>query len=564
MPPLVECVPNFSEGRDRRIIDAIAGAISETPRVRLLDVDSGADTNRTVYTFVGPPEAVGDAACNAAARAVELIDMTRHRGAHPRLGAMDVCPFVPVADVTMDDCVGLARAVGRRIGDGLDVPVYFYECAATSESRRSLSAIRQGEYEGLAARLVDPAWAPDAGPRAFRPKTGAFVIGARQFLLAYNVNLNTTDRRLAHEVALSIRETGRIARDDRGEPVRDEHGEPTRIPGRLKGVRAIGWYIDAYRQAQVSINLTDFHVTPLHEVFEVVCEEARQRGLIVTGSELVGLTPIEPLLAAGRHFLGRQGKPRAAADRDLVSMAVTSLGLSQLTPFDPEAKIIEYCMREPRPLVAESVDRFVDEIASASPAPGGGSTAALLGALGAALAAMVAQLAAGKSEAALEASTKVGERAHHVKARLVDAIDADAAAFRAVMDATRMPRGSVERDTARACALDAAAERATLVPLESARLCAEAAEAALDAARLGHRPSASDAGVAALAARAGAEAAALNVAINLPAIRDAAKRAHLHAETDLAVRRARAAAAATLEQVAVFLPTDFLAGMRTA
>jgi len=555
MPPLVECVPNFSEGRDRRIIEAIAAAISATSHVRLLDVDSGTDTNRTVYTFVGPPDAVGDAAFNAASCAVDLIDMTRHRGAHPRLGAMDVCPFVPVSDVTMADCVTLAHAVGRRIGDQLDVPVFFYEYAATSESRRALSAIRQGEYEGLAARLTGPDWTPDAGPRAFRPRAGAFVVGARQFLLAYNVNLNTTDRRLAHDIALSIRETGRIQRDVDGQPVRDGNGEPVRIPGRLKGVRAIGWYIDAYRQAQVSVNVTDFHTTPLHEVFEAVCDEASKRGLVVTGSELVGLTPIEPLLAAGRHFLGRQGKPRAAAERDLVSMATTSLGLAQLTPFDPQAKIIEYRIREPRPLVALSVDRFVDEVASESPAPGGGSTAALLGAVGAALAAMVAQLAVGKSDTALEASTRVGERAHRVKARLVDAIDEDATAFRAVMEAIRMPRGSVEHDAARALALDAAAERATLVPLESARLCADVAETALEAVRLGHRPSASDAGVAALAARAGAEAAALNVAINLPAIRDTAHRAHLQAEADLAVRRAREAATATLEQVAALLPS---------
>jgi glutamate formiminotransferase/formiminotetrahydrofolate cyclodeaminase len=548
---LVECVPNFSEGRDRAVIDAIAQAIRAVDGVKLLDVDPGADTNRTVYTFVGNPEGVGEAAFRAASKAVELIDMSRHRGAHPRIGSMDVCPFVPVADITMAECALLARRVGRRIGDTLGVPVYFYEHAAAREERRSLATIRAGEYEGLPQKLADPQWAPDAGPASFNPRAGAFVVGAREFLIAYNINLNTTDRRLAHDIALSIRETGRLLRDEAGEVVRDDLGRAMRTPGRLKAVRAIGWYISEYRQAQVSINLLDFHATPLHVVFETVREEADTRGLLVTGSELVGLTPLEPLLAAGRYFLRKQRRSAGVPEAHLLDLAVRSLGLGQLAPFDPGKKVIEYQVRSRGRLAQVSVDRFVDEVSADTPTPGGGSAAALAGSLGAALAAMVANLTTGKKgyEAVWDASSSLAEQAQALKAMLVAAIDADAAAFDGVLEAMRLPKSTPEEERARAAAMARAAQEATRIPLETAGRCADAAWLAAEAAASGSKASASDAGVAALLARSGAEGAALNVLTNLPSIDDPEFRARCEREAAEAVRRARDSAEQAIANV---------------
>lgn len=552
---LVECVPNFSEGRDKAVIDAIAQAIAGVSGVKLLDVDPGADTNRTVFTFVGDPEAVSEAAFRAARRAVELIDMSRHKGAHPRIGAMDVCPFVPVAGITMAECAALARALGERIGRELEVPVYFYEHAATRESRRSLAAIRAGEYEGLAAKLADPEWAPDAGPARFNPRTGAFVVGARQFLIAYNVNLNTTDRRLANEIALTIRETGRLKRDEAGRPIVDAEGREVRVPG-LKAVRAIGWYIEAYRRAQVSINLLDFEVTPLHAVFEAVRAEAEKLGLLVTGSELVGLTPLAPMLAAGRHFLRKQGKSAGVPERDLVEMAVRSLGLADVAPFDPAKKIIEYHFRPPATLASRSLRDFVDDVSTESPAPGGGSVAALAGSLAAALAAMVANLTVGKRgyEAEWTGLAELAADAQRIKARLVAAIDADTEAFNRLMEAMRMPKATPAQQEARARAMEEAAQGAARVPLETARACAEAAALAIEVARRGNRSSASDAGVAAAMARAGCEGAALNVLINLASITDATFRTNASGEVDALVRRTRELAAGALAAVNAVLP----------
>lgn len=552
---LVECVPNFSEGRDKAVIDAIAQAIAGVSGVKLLDVDPGADTNRTVFTFVGDPEAVSEAAFRAARRAVELIDMSRHKGAHPRIGAMDVCPFVPVAGITMAECAALARALGERIGRELEVPVYFYEHAATRESRRSLAAIRAGEYEGLAAKLADPEWAPDAGPARFNPRTGAFVVGARQFLIAYNVNLNTTDRRLANEIALTIRETGRLKRDEAGRPVVEAEGRDVRVPG-LKAVRAIGWYIEAYRRAQVSINLLDFEVTPLHAVFEAVRAEAEKLGLLVTGSELVGLTPLAPMLAAGRHFLRKQGKSAGVPERDLVEMAVRSLGLADVAPFDPAKKIIEYHFRPPAPLASRSLRDFVDDVSTESPAPGGGSVAALAGSLAAALAAMVANLTVGKRgyEAEWTGLAELAADAQRIKAQLVAAIDADAEAFNRLMEAMRMPKATPAQQEARARAMEEAAQGAARVPLETARACAEAAALAVEVARRGNRSSASDAGVAAAMARAGCEGAALNVLINLASITDTTFRTNASGEVDALVRRTRELAAEALAAVSAALP----------
>lgn len=534
MARLVECVPNFSEGRNRAVIEAIADAIRAVADVKLLDVDPGADTNRTVYTFVGPPEAVAEAAVRSAHRAYELIDMAKHHGAHPRMGAMDVCPIVPIAGVTMDECVEIARGIGRRIAEDLKLPVYFYEYAATSDERRSLATVRAGEYEGLERKLQDPHWAPDAGPARFDPRFGAPIVGAREFLIAYNVNLNTRDRKLANEIALDIRENGRLKRDAQGNVVLDENGQQARNPGRLKAVRAIGWYIDQYRQAQVSINLINYKETPLHLVFETVREEAEKRGLIVTGSELVGLMPLQPLLDAGHYYLLKQGKSAGAPEREVVEMAVRSLGLDQLGPFDADKKVIEYQFRQPGPLVSMPVNRFVDEVSSDSPAPGGGSVAALAGSLAAALSAMVANLTVGKKgyESDWKELIELSVRAQQVKDQLVRAVDEDTEAFNGVMAAMRMPKATPEQQAARAQALEEGYQAAARVPLQTARFCVEALRLALVAAIKGNTNSASDAGVAALMARAGVEGAVLNVLINLGSVKDPSFRKACLAEAE--------------------------------
>jgi glutamate formiminotransferase / formiminotetrahydrofolate cyclodeaminase len=520
---LVECVPNFSEGRDKAVIDAIAGAIRAVSGVTLLDVDPGADTNRTVYTFVGEPEPVVEAAVRAAACARGLIDMAKHEGAHPRMGALDVCPFVPVAGISMDECVALAKEAAKRIAQATEAPVYLYEYAAGRPERRSLADIRSGEYEALAEKLTKPEWKPDYGPQAFVPSWGATVVGARDFLIAYNVNLNTRDKKLANEVALSVREGGRAARDEAGNIRKGADGKNIMLPGRLKHVRAIGWYIDSYRCAQVSINLTNYKETPLHAVFEAVKEEAEKLGLLVTGSELVGLVPLEPIVLAGRHFMKKMGKGEGAPEKELIEAAARSMGLSSVAPFEPAKKIIEYTAKAPAPLMAMTVDAFVDEVSSDSPAPGGGSVAALAGALAAALAAMVANLTVGKKgyEATWEAMSALALRAQAVKARLARAVDEDTDAFNAVMEAMKLPKKSPEESAAREAALQEGYKAAVRVPLETAEACVEALALAKEAVG-GNRNSASDAGVAALMARAGVHGAALNVLINLGSINDAA------------------------------------------
>ena len=524
MPALVECVPNFSEGRDRSVIEAISRAISGVTGVRLLDVDAGADTNRTVYTFVGTPDAVSEAAFQGAVAASGLIDMSKHEGAHPRMGALDVCPIVPISGVTMDQCVEVSRALGRRLAEALALPVYFYEYAATRPERRNLADIRAGEYEGLRQKLVNPDWAPDAGPAVFNERLGATVVGAREFLIAYNVNVNTRDQKLANEVALNIREAGRLKRDSQGQVVTDAQGRELRVPGRLKAVKAIGWYIEQYRQAQVSINLLSYRTTPLHEVFETSREEAAKLGLVATGSELVGMTPLEPLLDAGRYYLQKQGRSPGLPERELVEIAVQSLGLAQLSPFDPDKRIIEYAVRVAAPLVSTTVERFVDEVSSNSPAPGGGSVAALAGSLGAALAAMVANLTVGKAgyESAWAPLSTLAERAQVLKAALLRAVDEDTKAFDDVLAAMRLPKLTEEQKAARSSAIAVAYEKATAVPLATARLCLQALELTEQAAASGNRNSASDAGVGALLAKAGLDAALMNVRINLPSVKEGA------------------------------------------
>lgn len=555
MTRIVECVPNISEGRDRAKIDAIVAAATSVDGVVLLDVDPGEATNRTVITFVGEPEAVVEAAFRLVRRAAELIDMRHHSGEHARMGATDVCPFVPVRGVTMEDCARFAAELGERIGRELEIPVYLYERAAREEKRRNLASVRAGEYEGLGKKLADPAWKPDFGPAVFGARqqgSGAMAVGAREFLIAWNFNLNTKDAKLAHEVALSVREAGRWARDGKGKFLRDDAGEKVREPGRLKATKAVGWYIDEYRRAQISMNLTDHRVTPLGTAFDVVCEEAAARGLRVTGAEIVGLVPLDSLLEAGRHFLVKQGRCPGVSEAELVETAVVSMGLSELVPFDPEQKVIDWRVsaRGGR-LVDLSLTGFADLLASDAPAPGGGSTAALCGALGAGLAAMVANLTHGRKDYRQhdEEMAAVAERGQRLKERFLALVDADTAAFDRVMTAMKLPKGSDEEQAARAEALESANRDATLVPFQTVEACLPALELAEAVAARGNANSLSDAGVAALALGTAADGAAMNVRINLAGIADKAWAADLDRRTAAALAALHARRDALLASV---------------
>ncbi len=521
---LVECVPNFSEGRDLDKIRAITGEIEAVPGTKLLDVDPGASTNRTVVTFVGSPEAVLEAAFRAIAKAAEVIDMSAHRGAHPRMGATDVCPFVPVSGVTMDDCVELAAKLGRRVADELGIPVYLYEAAARKPERRNLATVRAGEYEGLAEKLKQSRWAPDFGRPEFNAKSGATIIGAREFLIAYNINLNTRDRKLAHEIALSLRESGRAKRDKDGNVVKDARGQTVKVPGRFKDVKSVGWYVEDYGVAQISVNFTNYRKTPVHVVFDEAVRLAAKLGLRVTGSELVGLIPKEALLMAGRFYLEKQGKSPGVPETELIRMAVRSLGLSDVVPFEPDKKIIEYQVREPgTALVGLTLRGFADELSMDSPAPGGGSVAALCGALSAGLSAMVANLTVGKKgyEDVREDMIGTAVKAQALKDFLLEAVDRDTQAFNKVMEAFRLPKTTPEQAEEKDKAVEAANKDATLVPLEVLEKAVEAVGLARIAASKGNRNSMSDAGVAGLAAQAAGEGAYDNVLINLGGIKDA-------------------------------------------
>ncbi len=521
---LVECVPNFSEGRDPDKIRAITREIEAVPGVKLLDVDPGASTNRTVVTFIGAPEAVREAAFRAIAKAAEVIDMRAHKGAHPRMGATDVCPFVPVSGVTMKDCVRLAAELGRRVADELAIPVYLYEAAARKPERRNLATVRAGEYEGLPEKLKDSRWAPDFGQAVFNAKSGATIIGAREFLIAYNFNLNTRDRKLAHEIALSLRESGRARRDKDGNVVKDARGDTVMVPGKFKEVKSVGWYVEDYGVAQISVNFTNYRTTPVHVVFDEAVRLAGRLGLRVTGSELVGLIPKEALLMAGRYYLEKQGKSPGVPEEELIRMAVRSLGLSDVVPFDPEKKIIENQVREPGPaLVGMTLRGFADELSMDSPAPGGGSVAALCGALSAGLAAMVANLTVGKKgyEAARADMIATAVRAQALKDGLLEAVDRDTRAFNKVIDAFRLPKTSPEQAEEKERAIEEANKEATLVPLEVLEKAVEAVGLAKVVAAKGNKNSVSDAGVAGLSGQAAGEGAYYNVLANLPGIKDA-------------------------------------------
>ena len=528
---LVECVPNISEGRRPEIYNAVAAAAASISGVTLLNVDPGADTNRTVITFVGDPEAVLEAAFQLVRKGVELIDMTKHRGAHPRLGAVDVVPFIPISGVTMDDCVALARRLGERVGKELRVPVYLYEHACSAPHRRNLADIREGEYEGCAVKLRDDRWKPDYGPAEFVPKSGATIIGARKFLVAYNVNINTMDKRLANRVAFDVRERGRMKRDENDNPLLDDKGEPVWEPGILKSVKAVGWVIPEFGTAQISINLTDLDVTPLHLAFDTCDERARERGLRVTGSEIVGLVPLSVLLEAGRHYLAKMGRPAGVPESALVHTAIRTLGLSEVKDFDPKERVIEYRLASTARLASLSIREFTDELSSNSPAPGGGSVAALAASLAAGLAAMVAVLSHEKKgfERKQKDLDAIAVRAQQLKDQLLAAVDADTAAFDVLLEAMRMPQGP-DRDAALANATVGATE----VPLGVLEKCPEVLELCREVGRIGLQASLSDAGVGVQMARAAAAGAYQNVCINLAGLAAGPRKRDLLARADKA------------------------------
>ena len=518
--PLMECVPNFSEGRRKTVIDKISAAFGSVEGTRLLDVDPGQATNRTVMTLVGSPAAVVEAAYRAIAEAAALIDMREHRGEHARMGATDVCPLIPIAGMTVEEAVEWSRILAERVGRLLGIPVYLYEYSATAPHRRNLADIRAGEYEGLAARMKSEGWTPDFGPAEFNPLSGATVIGARDLLVAYNVNLNTVSTRLANSVAFDVREAGRVLRD--GHPVTgkirtDAHGEPLRQPGTCKSVKGVGWYIPEYQTAQVSMNLTRLSDTDLHEAYEAVWDSAQRRGLRVTGSELVGLVPLESMRKAGKYYLKKAGRSAGASDAELIESAVQSLGLRQLGPFDPQKKIIEYAMQAPRGRLASMpLGDLADLTASDAPAPGGGSVAAAMGALGAALGAMVANLSAHKRgwENELEFYSQLAEKLQDAKEELLVAVDKDTEAFEGVMKALALPKQSPEQQAERKAALDEANLEALQVPLETMEAVARLVPLLEQILLKGNPGSRSDAMVGLLAARAALEGAYWNVRIN--------------------------------------------------
>jgi glutamate formiminotransferase/formiminotetrahydrofolate cyclodeaminase len=531
MQKLIECVPNFSEGRDENVIRKITDAIKSADGVSLLDVDPGATTNRTVVTLVGTPDAVVEAAFRGVKKAAELIDMRKHRGAHPRMGATDVCPFIPVSNVTWEEAIECARKLGKRVGEELGIPIYLYEKAAKDKSRSNLAVIRAGEYEGFAEKIKQPEWKPDFGPAKLNERAGATVIGAREFLVAYNVNLNTKSVRRANSVAFDVREQGRFKTEDgspSGKKALDEKGEPVRIPGMLKHVKAIGWFVKEYGIAQVSMNLTNIDETPLYAAFDACAESANKRGLRVTGSEIVGMVPKRCLTDAGRYFLRKQQWSEGASEEELIDIAVKSMGLSELKPFDPTEKVIELKIESPsrtgtkKSLLKMNLREFCNETLSDSPAPGGGSVAALMGALGASLGGMVANLSAGKRgwDDKLQYFSDWAVKAQKLKDELLALVDEDTAAFNKVMDAFGLPKGSDEEKKTRAVAIESATKYAAEIPLKVMETASKSYELLAEMAEKGNPASVSDVGVGALATRACVDGAALNVRINLGQLKD--------------------------------------------
>ncbi|MDP4240175.1 MAG: glutamate formimidoyltransferase [Bacteroidota bacterium] len=530
MNRIIECVPNFSEGNNMEIINQIAHEIKSVEGVKLIDIDPGKATNRTVITFVGTPDEVCEAAFRAVKKASELIDMSKHKGEHPRFGATDVLPLIPVKGITMEETVDYARKLGKRIGEELRIPIYCYEFAASEEKRRNLANCRAGEYEGLPQKLIDPAWKPDFGPAEFNEvvrKSGAIALSARNFLIAYNVNLNTTSTRWANSIAYDIREKGRVKREGNpltGKIVKDEHGNNVYTPGLLKGVKGIGWYIEEYGIAQLSFNITDITVASMHQVFELACERAALRGIRVTGSELIGVIPLKAMLDAGKYFLQKQKRSTGISDEEILKIAVKSLGLDELAPFDPKKKIIEYLMEDPsqKKLVDLTVQQFTHETASESAAPGGGSISACMGAMGAALGTMVANLSAHKKgwEDRWEEFSDWADKGKAYHDELLRLIDEDTLAFNGIMAAFSLPKKNELDKQQRMEAIQLATRTAMEIPFKVMQVSYNSMEVMMNMAQTGNPNSVSDAGVGALAARSAVLGAGLNVRINASGLAD--------------------------------------------
>lgn len=527
MKQLIECVPNISEGRNPEIYNTIAQTVEQIEGIKLLDVDPGAATNRTVITFVGEPKPVLDAAFLLIQKAHELIDMSNHSGEHPRFGATDVCPLIPIANITMEEVVKLAHKLGERIGNELNLSGYYYEAAATKDERKNLATVRSGEYEGLSKKLKQADWKPDFGPAKFNKKFGCVAVGARDFLVAYNVNLNTTSKRRANSIAFDVREKGRIKRE--GDPVtgtivKDKEGMPEWIPGKLKAVKGIAWFIEEYGIAQVSMNLTNISITAVHEAFEACRESANQRGLRVTGSELVGLIPKKSLIEAGKFYLKQQNRSTGIAETELIKIAVKSLGLDDLAPFDPQKKVIEYVMESPeaQPLIKMPLWSFADMTASESPAPGGGSIAAYVAVLGVALGTMVANLSSHKRgwDDKIEFNSNWAEKGQILKKELLNLVDEDTQAFNELMAAFRLKKNTEEATKVRQEAIEAATKNAIEVPFRVMQKALESMDIMKAMAEEGMQSSVSDAGVGALCARSAVKGAFLNVKINAKDIED--------------------------------------------
>jgi glutamate formiminotransferase/formiminotetrahydrofolate cyclodeaminase len=524
---LLECVPNISEGRNENIIRAIAGEVETVDGVKLLNVDPGKATNRTVITFVGPPDAVIDAAFLVIKKSYELIDMSKHKGEHPRFGATDVCPFIPISGMTMEECTEYAHKLGERLGKELGIAGYYYENSALSDERQNLATIRSGEYEGLKDKLKDAKWKPDFGPATFNPKFGAMAVGARDFLIAYNVNLNTTSVRRANSVAFDVREQGRAKRS--GNPItgpimRDDDGEALRIPGSCKAVKAIGWFIEEYGVAQISMNLTNIKQTSLHEAFEACRSSASRRGLRVTGSELVGLVPKQVLIDAGQYYLRQQNRSLGVGEDEIIHIAVKSMGLDELTPFDPKTRVIEYLLEDPdsRPLVNMTLSGFANKTASESPAPGGGSVSAYVGSLGISLGTMVANLSSHKRgwDDKWDVFSNWAEKGQALKEKLLSLVDEDTAAFNKILDAFRLPKTNDAEKAIRNHAIQEATLYAMEVPLAIVETCSHAFDLFDFMVEEGMQSSLSDGAVGALCVTAAMEGAFLNVKINAQGLKD--------------------------------------------
>ncbi len=524
---IIECVPNFSEGRDANIIKQITDAIESVDGVMLLHVDMGKATNRTVVTFAGEPSRVVEAAFLGIQKAAELIDMRTHKGEHPRMGATDVCPLVPVSGITMEECAKWSMVLAEKVAGSLGIPVYLYEDAQANKQRSNLSVIRGGEYEGFSEKIKLPEWKPDFGPVELPLKHGATVIGARDFLIAYNINLNTKSTRLANRIAFDVREAGRVKREGNpisGKTVLDENGEPVRIPGTLKSVKAIGWYIEEYGMAQISMNLTNYKITSVHKAFDEVCLKANDRGIRVTGSELVGLVPLQPLLDAGKHYLALQGRSLGVSENELIEIAVQSLGLNQLGEFKPSERIIEYVLmdRSKKLLVDYNVLDFVNETASESPAPGGGSVSALSAALGVALGSMVANLSAEKRgwEDQLNVFSGWAEKAQEIKKELLYLVDEDTNAFNKIMDSFQLPKNTDDEKSIRSSAIEAASIYATEIPLKTMKVAYSGIDILKYMVEHGNPNSITDAGVGLLCVKTAVRGAYFNVMVNAKGLKD--------------------------------------------